>query len=125
MEALEKVKRAVQALDSKKGREIEVIRVSSVSSLGDYLVIVTGSSTTQVRALAEEAEFQLSEAGCPPDHVEGRAGGWILLDCDDVMIHVFTREQREFYALEHLWQDGEPLDIAPWLTEEPLQEKGI
>lgn len=116
MEALEKVKLAVQAMDQKKAKELEVIRISTVSSLGDYLVLATGSSSTQVRSLAEEAEFQLSEAGSPPDHVEGRASGWILLDCDDVMIHIFTREQREFYALEHLWQDGERVDITPWLT---------
>ncbi|MBQ4082420.1 MAG: ribosome silencing factor [Clostridia bacterium] len=117
MQAFDKVKVAVKALDSKKGTDIEVIQIDSVSSLGDYLIIVTGNSTTQVRALAEEAEYKLEQAGAAPDHVEGRASGWILLDCNDVMIHVFTPQQREFYALGHLWQDGQPLDISTFLTE--------
>ncbi len=74
--------------------------------------IATGTSSTHVKALADEVEAQLDEAGISVSHVEGyRSNSWILLDYVDVVVHVFSDEAREYYDLERLWQDGEIIDI--------------
>ena len=75
-------------------------------------MIAAGSSSTQVRALAEEAEYQLSEQGVEPHHIEGKSTGWILLDYGDVVVHVLNEQARSFYDLERLWADGEQIDIS-------------
>ena len=111
MNSYEKLKIAVKALDSKKAVDIKAIKVEDITILADYFVIATGMSTTQVKALADEVDFKLSEAGVEPGHIEGKSSGWILLDYGTVVIHVFYKDDREFYALERLWQDSEYLDI--------------
>lgn len=111
MNSYEKLKIAVKALDGKKAVDIKAIKVEDITILADYFVIATGMSTTQVKALADEVDFKLSEAGVEPGHIEGKSSGWILLDYGTVVIHVFYKDDREFYALERLWQDGEYLDI--------------
>ncbi len=118
MEPIAIAKQAVQALDSKKARDIRVFEITPLSTLGDYLVIATGTSSTQIRALADEVEFQLKQAGVEPHHIEGRATNWYLLDYHSVMVHVFGRDAREFYNLERLWADAAEVDIADWITEE-------
>lgn len=83
-----------------------------ISAIADYFVIATGTSSTHVKALADEVEAQLDEAGISVSHVEGyRSNSWILLDYVDVVVHVFSDEAREYYDLERLWQDGEIIDI--------------
>lgn len=109
---------AVQALDDKKAKDIQVFEITPLSTLGDYLVIATGGSSTQIRALSDEVEFRLSRQGVEPDHIEGRATNWYLLDYQSVMVHVFSREAREFYNLERLWADAKPVDITPFITEQ-------
>ena len=110
---------AVQALDSKKGKDIRVLYTEEQTSLADYFVICNGTSSTQVRALADAVEEALSKAGEEPHHIEGHRGGeWTLLDYAAVVVHVFTEEAREFYSLERLWQDGTPLDLSGVLVEE-------
>ena len=109
---------AVKALDSKKAVEISALEVGSLTIVADYFVIAAGTSTTQVRALADEVEYQLGLQGIEPRQIEGRATGWILLDYYDVVIHVFLQDQREYYNLEKLWADSTPLDISSLLTEE-------
>ena len=71
---------AVKALDSKKAVEISALEVGSLTIVADYFVIAAGTSTTQVRALADEVEYQLGLEGIEPRQIEGRATGWILLD---------------------------------------------
>ena len=68
-------------------------------------------SHTQVRALCDEVEEKLEEAGLKPHHIEGRTTGWICLDYGSVIVHIFTRDQREFYGLDRMWSDGEPVDM--------------
>ena len=85
--------------------------------MADYFIIANGTSNTHVRALAEEAEYALSEAGVKPRNIEGRSTGWILLDYGSVMIHVFTPKDRDYYNLERLWQDGEEIDISEFISE--------
>lgn len=112
-----KAELAVRALDSKKGLDIEVLKVADLTVLTEYFVLVTGTSNTHIRSLAEEVEFQLKEAGIAPDRIEGKATGWILLDYGDVIVHVFSEEQRAQYCLEKLWADAAPVDVSDIVTE--------
>ena len=117
METFEKVKIAVKALDGKKGYDIKVFKIDDLTILGDYFIFATGSSSTQVRSLADEVDEKLSEQGIEPNHIEGKSSGWILLDYGDVVIHVFGREEREFYSIEKIWQDGQEIDISDIISE--------
>ena len=106
----------VKALDSKRAEDIQVLRVHDLTILGDYFIIANGTSTTHTRTLADEVEYQLSEKGVEPLHREGRGNGfnWVVLDYADIIVHVFCKDTREFYQLERLWADGEPVDISQW-----------
>jgi len=112
MKNIEIVRIAVQALYDKKAKDIEIIKIEGLSVLADYMVLASGTSTTQVKALADETEAKISEAGTKPDHIEGRSSSWILLDYESVIVHVFHVKERDFYALGHLWADGERIDIS-------------
>lgn len=113
MTSLETALLAVKALDGKKGINIQVIEISDISVLADYMVIATGSSSTHVKALADEVEYQLDKAGISVSHIEGyRSNSWILLDYIDVIVNVFSEEARQFYDLDRLWQDGKPVDLT-------------
>ena len=114
----EMVKKAVNALDSKSAVDIKVIKIDEITTLASYFVICNGTSTTQVRTLADECEYQMDQAGYKLGHREGKPeGGWILLDYHDVVVHVFLQDQREYYNLEKLWADAVPLDISSLLTD--------
>lgn len=117
METIKKLEIAVKALDSKKAYDIKVIKVDDLTILGDYFVIANGSSSTQVKALADEVDEKMSENGIEPNHIEGKTSGWILLDYGDVVIHVLGRNEREFYSLEKIWQDGEEVDITDFISK--------
>ena len=104
---------AAKALDSKKGVDIKVMDVVSLTSLADYFVICSGTSNTQTNALCDVVEKEINEAGEPTLHREGYRGGtWVLLDFGSVVVHVFTDEARKFYALERLWADAEVVDLS-------------
>ena len=110
---------AVKALSDKKGRDLKVLDTAGQTTLAEYFIICSGTSNTQVRALAEAVEEALSKAGEEPHHIEGHRGGlWTLLDYSAVVIHVFTEEGREFYDLERLWSDAAAVDISEYLTAE-------
>ncbi len=110
----------VRSLDSKKGQDIQVLKIDSITVMTDYFVICTGGSSTQVKALADEAEYQVTQQlGIEPIHKDLNDGGkWMLLDYAGVMVHVFCTESRDFYKLERLWADGESMDIAQWIKED-------
>ncbi len=111
--AREMVEIAVKALDSKKGKEIRLIRIDKITTLAEYFVICTGTSNTQINALCDAVEKELTEKGEEPLHREGYRGGtWVLLDYGCVVVHVFNDEARKFYSLEHLWADGEEVDLS-------------
>lgn len=113
MTSLELAESAIRALDEKKAEDIKLIKVQDVSALADYFVIATGSSSTHVKALADEVEFKLKQGGTPPNHTEGyRSNSWILIDYGSVVVHVFTPESRSYYDLDKLWRDGETVDIS-------------
>ena len=116
MTELEKVKEIVRILDNKKAKDIKAIEIIEHSIVADYFVIVSGTSNTHVKSLADEVEYVLSLEGKNATHIEGKATGWILLDYDSVVVHVFTKEAREYYNLEKLWADGEQIDTSSLVT---------
>ena len=108
-----------KALDAKKGLDIKLLRINDVSSLADYFLICTGTSSTHVKTLCDYAEFTLDQLGEPMLGREGHRGNtWELLDFGSIVVHVFTQEAREFYALERLWADAEQVDLKDIIVEE-------
>ena len=102
-----------KALDEKKGMDIKLLKIDEVSTLADYFLICTGTSNTHVRTLCDYAEYVLEEMGEPMLGREGHRGNsWELLDYGTIVVHVFTEEAREFYALERIWADAEAIDIS-------------
>lgn len=107
---------AVKAGDDKRAENIVALDMRNVSLLADYFVIMDASSERQVVAIVEEIEKQVEALGID-GHVEGKKGSkWILIDFKDVVVHVFLKEEREFYNLEKLWSDAPMVDIHE-LTE--------
>ena len=110
---------ATKALDSKKGLDIQILRVDRVTSLADYFIICTGTSNTHVRTLCDCAEYTLEQLGETMLGREGHRGNsWELLDYGTIVIHVFTEEARAFYDLERLWADAEQIDLKDIVTPE-------
>jgi len=108
-----------RALDAKKAQDIRILAVEDLTTVTDYFVIATGTSTTHVGALADEAEFQLERQGVRVLRTEGHDGKrWVLLDYGSVIVHVFTREAHDYYDLEHLWADAAPVPDAEWMKPE-------
>ncbi len=106
----------VKILDSKKAKDIKALYVEEQTVLADYFVICCGNSNTQIRALAGEVEEKLKEINIEPHHIEGyNEASWTILDYGTVIVHIFSREAREFYKLEKLWSDSENIDISSLL----------
>ena len=112
------MQKSVRVLDTKKASDIRVLDIHDVTVLGDYFVIASGTSTTQVKALADEVEFQLKEQGVLPLRTQGYdSANWIVLDYGDVIVHVFLKETRDFYSLERVWRDGKEISVASLVEE--------
>ena len=95
----------VAALEDIKGKDIEVINTSKLTSMFDYVVIATGDSNRQVKALARNVFEKVREAGAEVISVEGEEGGeWVLVDIGDIVVHVMQASVRQYYNLEELWQ---------------------
>ena len=109
----------VRALDAKECRDIKLLETGELTTLADYFVICSATSTTQIKALADACEKALKDAGEPPHHIEGHRGGtWVLLDFSSVVVHIFNEEARKFYDLERLWSDAVPMDLSGVLTQD-------
>ena len=94
-------------LGEKKAKNIESIDISKISSLADYFIICSGTSSTHIKALSDELEDKMSELGLNCFHKEGYVSArWILLDYGEIVVHIFHEEDRSFYNLERLWLDG-------------------
>ena len=113
MTSLEKAIKLASILDEKKGREITVLKVLDQTVITDYFVIATATSSTHLKALCDEAEYRLREEdGLTYDRIEGyQAGGWILVDFGDVIVHLFDAAGRDYFQLEKLWQGAEKIDF--------------
>ena len=105
-------KLAYAALADKKGEDIRIIDISKISVLADYFIIASGSNKNQVQAMADNVQDELLKSGIEVKQIEGyQSGNWILMDYGDIIIHVFSSEDRLFYDLEHIWSDGKQIDI--------------
>ncbi|MCI9667455.1 MAG: ribosome silencing factor [Angelakisella sp.] len=113
MNSQELAKKIVKILDSKKGMDITGIDIHDLTTIGDYFILVTGTSSPHVKALAEEVEDTLAREGLEPRRIEGaQSAAWILIDYQDVILHIFTKETRDFYDMERLWSDAPRMDLT-------------
>ncbi len=104
---------ACHALSEKKAENIQVIDISGVSVFADYFLIVDGASQHQIQAMCDAVEEELQKAGTCVKQIEGnRNSTWILMDYGEIIVHVFSREDRLFYDLERIWGDGKFIDLA-------------
>lgn len=98
---------AVKAIEERKGFDIKVLNIQGISPLADYFVIGSGSNPNQLHAMADEVMEQLSKAKVHPKQTEGyNNAGWILIDYGDFIVHIFNKEEREYYNLEKIWKDA-------------------
>lgn len=113
MTSLELATEVVRILDNKKADGIEAIKVRDLTIVADYFIIASATNTTHVKALADEVEFLLNQNHkLKPSHIEGyQYANWIVLDYQDVVVHIFYEETRKYYNLERLWSDGVHLNI--------------
>ena len=103
---------AYDALTDKKGGNIKIIDISGISPMADYFIIADGANPNQLQAMCDAVDEALHEAGCQLKQTEGnRNSTWILMDYTDIIVHVFSREDRLFYDLERIWTDGK--EISP------------
>lgn len=108
MDSKKLVDKIMEAMQDKKAKDINIIDIHDITIIADYFVICSGTSTTHIKAIADEIEFKLNEMGIEANHIEGYdTARWVLLDYADVVVHVFYHEDREFYNLERLWSDGQ------------------
>ena len=104
---------AAKALEDKKAKDVKILKTAEQTVLADYFVICSGSTAPHIKALVDEVDKQLSEAGEPPIRREGlRSDIWVLMDFGSVIVHVFTEEARKFYNLERLWSDSEEVTLS-------------
>lgn len=103
----EMAKIAYEALEDKKSEDIRVIEIGNISVIADYFIIANGNSSSQVDAMVGAVEDALGRKGFEPKRIEGvHSSGWVLMDYGDVVIHIFSKEDRLFYDLERVWRDG-------------------
>ena len=108
-----------KALDSKKGQDIKVLKTEELTTLADYFVLCTATSSTQVKAMSDACEEAMEKRGEQAHHIEGhRDGTWLLMDFSSVVVHVFMEESRKFYDLERLWSDAREVDVSALLRPE-------
>jgi ribosome-associated protein len=104
-------------MQEKKAEEVAVLDVRDLTSFTDYFIVCTGESEPQLRTISKNIEEKLSATGIRPHHLEGRSeNGWILMDYDDFVVHVFSREKRTFYDLERLWADAPRIQVSEGIS---------
>ena len=108
----ELLKDLYKALDDKKAENTKIIEIGKISVMTDYFVITNGTNQPQVDALVDAAEEALLKAGVKDVKIEGgRNNGWTLIDAGNIIIHIFTKENRDFYDLERIWSDGNMIEL--------------
>ena len=125
----EMAKLAFEAMDDKLAKDIKIIDISNVSVFADYFLIANGTNRNQVQAIADNVDEVMHKAGYPVKSTEGfQTANWILMDYNDIIVHVFSEEDRAFYDLERIWKDGtevsaEDLQFVSKETERQQYEK--
>ena len=112
METLDIVKTAVAALEDKKAEDITVIDITGVSSIADYFIIANGTNQNQLTAMQDAVDEAMYKAGLHEKQIEGNnQSTWILMDYQDIIVHLFSKEDRLFYDLERIWKDGKVIEL--------------
>ncbi|MBQ3792177.1 MAG: ribosome silencing factor [Clostridia bacterium] len=118
-ESLETARKIIRILDERKGRDLKLLHVEKFTTIADYYVLCSGNSRTQVNALTDEVIFKMREQGVEPLRLEGgESGVWNLIDYGPVLVHVFSREGREYYHLDQLFGETTETDIRDLLTQD-------
>ena len=113
MTSKELTKLAVAALEDRKAEDVTVIDISEISPIADYFIIANGTNQNQLQAMLDAADEALYKAGVKVPQIEGtQSSTWILMDYGDIIIHIFSKEDRLFYDLERTWRDGKVVDVS-------------
>ena len=113
MTSNELCKITVEALEDRKAEDIKVIDIRELSPIADYFIIANGNNQNQIQAMRDAADEALYKAGLKVKQVEGnQSSTWILMDYGDIIIHIFSKEDRLFYDLERIWRDGKIMDVS-------------
>ncbi len=103
----------IEALEEKKAVNITALNLTGISLIADYFIICSGNSDVQVRSIATEVRKKADENGIKIKGIEGfDAARWVLVDLGDVVIHIFHREEREYYNIERLWSDAKVVELV-------------
>lgn len=106
---------AARAADDKKGEDITIIDVSKLTTIADYFIVITVKSMTQIRAISDNIIDELKNANYNKRSVEGiDKNGWTVVDFGDIVIHIMTEEQRQYYKLESFWSNGKIINEKTW-----------
>lgn len=115
---LKKVETLVRAADDRLASDIEVLEVKDLTPLADYFVVMSAKNDRQLDAIVQAVTEAADENKIDIKDIEGkRSGRWILIDCYDIVIHVFNYEERSHYNLENIWKDAPTINIEEWLTD--------
>ena len=110
--------KVIEILNYKDAKDIKLLFVQEKTILADYFILCSGNTVTQLRSFAGEIEYKMGLCACPPKRIEGYdEASWIVLDFSSVIVHIFSRDTRNFYNLEKLWEAAEEVDISGQLTE--------
>ena len=112
MQTIDLVKKIVEALEDKKAEDITVLDIGEVSSIADYFIIANGNNANQLTAMEDAVDEAMYTNGVHQKQVE-RTGNstWILMDYQDIIVHLFSKEDRQFYDLDRIWRDGKVVDV--------------
>lgn len=113
MTSKEYCKVAITALEDRKAEDVKVIDIQEISPVADYFVIANGTNQNQIQAMRDACEEALYKAGLKVRQIEGNSNStWILMDYGDIIVHIFSKEDRLFYDLERIWRDGKVIDAG-------------
>ena len=116
----------INASLKRKAKNLTILNLKELSSFADYFIILSGTSDRQVQSIAASIRENLKECGIVPLGIEGESlGKWVLMDYEDVIIHVFYEPIREFYDIERLWPDVPRMEVGDDVTEMTALDKGM
>ncbi len=112
MDLMEMVKAAKAALEDKKAQDVVVLDISNISTIADYFIIANGTNPNQLAAMRDAVDEALYKRGLHVHHIEGtNSASWVLMDYGDIIVHLFSKEDRSFYDLERIWNDGKRVEL--------------